>query len=324
MGTGVGTDQEGSEVNEPDQLPLGIPLLIANPSAGDGRDQVLGRLIRALRERGVEPDVVVTAAAGHAGWLASQAATEGRRLIVAVGGDGTVHEVVNGVIDPATGQAVGGRPVIGVVGAGSGSDLLRTFGLDRRPELLADHLLTANIRPIDLGRVQVQGPRGPRQHLFVNLAEAGYGGRVTQLANRMPRRLGRRRYEAAIVASALRFRRVETTVTVDGGTVVEPLCNVVVANGQFFGGGLQVAPKALPDDGRFDVQSWGGRPFDVVRAQPQLRRGHHLRREDVREWRSTSVRVTAARPLVVEADGEVLGTTPASFEVLPGALDLKV
>ncbi len=311
-------------MNEPDQLPLGVPLLIANPSAGDGREQVLGRLIRALRELDVEPDVVVTAAAGHAGRLASEAAAEGRRLIVAVGGDGTVHEVVNGIIDPATGRPVAGDPVIGVVSAGSGSDLLRTFGLDRRPELLADHLVTANVQPIDLGRVQVEGPAGPRQRVFVNLAEAGYGGRVTQLANRMPRRLGRRRYEAAIVAAVLSFRRVETTVTVDGGTVVEPLCNVIVANGQFFGGGLHVAPKALPDDGRFDVQSWGGTPIDVIRAQPQLRRGHHLRREDVRQWRSTKVSVSAVRPLVVEADGEVLGTTPASFEVLAGALRLKV
>ena len=306
-------------------LPFGVPLLIANPSAGDGREPVLARLISALRERGVEPDLVATAAPGHAARLAYQAAVEGRRLIVAIGGDGTVHEVVNGVLDPATGAPVGGQTVVGVVGAGSGSDLMRTFGLDRSPELLADHLLTDHVQSIDVGRAQVRGADGTmRTWLFVNVAEAGYGGSVTALANRMPRALGRRRYEAAIVASVLGFRRVATTVTLDGGTQTGQVCNVLVANGQFFGGGLHVAPRALPSDGRFDVQMWGGRPIDVIRAQPQLRRGRHLDRDDVRAWRSRSISIASERPLTVEADGEVLGTTPATFEVLPAALDLKV
>lgn len=306
-------------------LPFGVPLLIANPSAGDGREPVLARLISALRERGVEPDLVATAAPGHAVRLAYQAAVEGRRLIVAIGGDGTVHEVVNGVLDPATGAPVGGQTVVGVVGAGSGSDLMRTFGLDRSPELLADHLLTDHVQSIDVGRAQVRGADGTmRTWLFVNVAEAGYGGSVTALANRMPRALGRRRYEAAIVASVLGFRRVATTVTLDGGTQTGQVCNVLVANGQFFGGGLHVAPRALPSDGRFDVQMWGGRPIDVIRAQPQLRRGRHLDRDDVRAWRSRSISIASERPLTVEADGEVLGTTPATFEVLPAALDLKV
>ncbi len=306
-------------------LPFGVPLLIANPSAGDGREPVLARLISALRERGVDPDVVATTAPGHAARLAHEAATQGRRLIVAIGGDGTVHEVVNGVLDPATGDRVGGQTVVGVVGAGSGSDLMRTFGLDRPPELLADHLLTDHVQPIDVGRAQVRGPDGTMlTRLFVNVAEAGYGGSVTALANRMPRSFGRRRYEAAIVASVLGFRRVATTVTLDGGSHTGQVCNVLIANGQFFGGGLHVAPRALPGDGRFDVQMWGGRPIDVIRAQPQLRRGRHLDREDVRAWRSRSVTVDTARPFTVEADGEVLGTTPATFEVLPSALELKV
>ena len=307
------------------ELPFGPPLLIANPSAGDGREPVLARLITSLRARGVEPDVVATAAPGHAARLARQAALDGRRLIVAIGGDGTVHEVVNGVLEPASGEPVGAGTVVGVVGSGSGSDLMRTFGLDRPPELLADHLLTEHVQPIDVGRAQVRGPDGAsRCELFVNVAEAGYGGTVTALANRMPRWVGRRRYEAAIVASVLGFRRVATSVTLDSGTQIGRVCNVLVANGQFFGGGLHVAPRALPSDGRLDVQMWGGRPVDVIRAQPQLRRGRHLERDDVQGWRSRSVTVESARPLVVEADGEVLGTTPATFEVLPRALELKV
>jgi len=114
------------------------------------------------------------------------------------------------------------------------------------------------------------------------------------------------------------------TVEVDGGTVTEPVCNVLVANGQFFGGGLKVAPRAQPADGRLNVQSWGGSPIDVIRAQPQLRTGAHLARADVREWNSTKVRVEAASSVLVEADGEAIGRAPATFDVLGQILRFKL
>ncbi|GGI04701.1 diacylglycerol/lipid kinase family protein [Egicoccus halophilus] len=305
--------------------PLGPPLLVANPGAGAGRDAVLPRLTAALRTRGLDFDVVTTGGPGDATRLARQAVQDGRRFVVAVGGDGTVQEVVNGLVDAETGEVRGRRPVLGVVAGGTGCDFARTFGLDRAPEVLADHLLGEQTLPIDLGRVRLTGLDGrPRTVLFANIAEAGYGGDVIALANRLPRRLGRARYGAAIVGAIARFRHVETTVTVDQGTRTEPLCNVVVANGQFFGRGLQVAPRALPYDDRFNVQSWGATPFDVLRAAPQLRKGDHLSRSDVREWQSARVEVAASRPLLVEADGEVLGRTPASFDLLHRVIDLKL
>ena len=307
------------------RLPFGTPLLVVNPRAGRGDQQVLERLVAALHARGVEPVIARTTRAGDAGPMAREAVQSGRRFVVGVGGDGTVHEIVNGLIDAETGEVFGDEPVLGVVGAGSGCDLMRTFGLDRSPEVLADHLLTGDTMMIDLGRARTTQPDGSVQvRLFANVAEAGYGGTVTHLANRLPRRLGRARYAAAIVGSAPSFRRVTATVTVDNGTVTEPMSNVVIANGQFFGGGLKVAPRALPTDGRFNVQTWGGRPVDVLLAQPQLRHGTHLRRDDVREWQSQTVVVDAEGPLRVEADGEVLGTSPASFDMLPGALRLKI
>ncbi len=305
--------------------PLGPPLLIANPSAGRADGSVLQRLLEALRTRGMRPEVSMTAASGHASTLARVAAEDGRRFVIAVGGDGTVHEVVNGLVDAETGRVRGDDPVLGIVGGGSGCDLLRTFGLDRPPEVLARHLVTADTTRIDLGRVRYTGPDGtPQVRVFANIAEVGYGGAVSRLANRLPRRVGHARYAAAIVGAVPHFRRVGTTVEVVGGTTSEPVCNVIVANGQFFGGGLKVAPRALPTDGALNVQSWGGHPIDVLRAQPQLRTGAHLARADVREWSSPSVVVTNAEPRDVEADGEYLGVSPASFDVLPLVLRFKL
>jgi diacylglycerol kinase (ATP) len=305
--------------------PFGPPLLIANPAAGGGRNPALPRLQAALHALGVEHDLVLTAHAGHATELALDAVEAGRRYLVAVGGDGTVHEVVNGMVDAASGTSRGEGLVLGVVGAGSGCDLVRTFGLDRSPEVLAGHLASDHVLPIDLGRLRLTGPDGrERVVVFANVAEAGFGGSVVAVSRRLPDRLGAARYGAGIVAAWGRFRRRPTTVTVDGGTTTEPVCNVVIANGQFFGGGLHVAPRALPTDGRFNVQSWGGTVTDVIRANRLLRTGSHLQRDDVREWQSVAVTVDASEPLVVEADGEVLGVTPLAADVLHHVIALKI
>jgi diacylglycerol kinase (ATP) len=322
-----------------DHPTLGRPLIVANPSAGRGSADTVRRLLAALEQLGILPDVAETTHAGHATDIARAAAEAGRRFLIAVGGDGTVHEVVNGLVDPETGiprgpvadardgQAVAERmgTVLGVVSAGSGCDLARTFGLDRSPEVMARHLASPHTTAIDLGRIRCTGRDGrPLTRLFVNVAEVGFGGAVATAARRLPAALGPQRYRVGIVAAWGRFRRVEMTIEHDGGTYDAPLCNVVIANGQFFGGGLKVAPRSLPDDGRLDVQAWGGTPTDVVRAARQLRDGSHLARPDVRAWPSARVRVSAARNVAVEADGELIGTAPAEFDVLHRALPFKV
>lgn len=307
------------------EAPLGAPLLIGNPRAGHDRGRVLREVSAALHGLGLEHDVAETTAPGDATRLARDTVADGRRYVVAVGGDGTVHEIVNGLVDPVTGLAHADDLVLGVVPGGTGGDLARTFGFDRRPEVVARHLLGDTTSPFDLGRVRLTGTNGAeRTVLFANVAEAGYGGTVTRLAGRLPARLGTARYGVAIVASVARFRLVETTVTLDTGSQqTEPLSNVIVANGQFFGGGLKVAPRALPWNGRFNVQTWSGRPSDVLRTGAKLKHGTHTDLPDVREWQSTTVDIDGD-PLVVEADGEVLGTTPARFDVLAGILRIKL
>jgi YegS/Rv2252/BmrU family lipid kinase len=304
---------------------LGRMLAIVNPRAGNGSEAVLSRLIEALRTQGIIPEVARTAAAGDASRIAREAVESGRRFIVAVGGDGTVHEVVNGMVDAEQGSVRGDDPVLGVVSAGSGCDLVRTFGLDRSPEVIARHLAGPATTRIDLGRVRLTGTDGrARTCVFANIAEVGFGGAVARTARRLPARLGERRYRLGIIAAWGRFRRVGMTIVHDGGTYEEQLCNVVVANGQFFGGGLKVAPRSLPDDGRLDVQAWGGTVTDVLRAGRQLRDGSHLQRTDVRSWQSVRVRVEADRQVAVEADGELLGTAPASFDTLHRVLAFKL
>jgi diacylglycerol kinase family enzyme len=244
---------------------------------------------------------------------------------VAVGGDGTVHEVVNGLVHADSGRPVRDDAVLGVVAGGSGCDFIRTFGLDRSPETVVRHLAGEVVQRIDLGRIRFTGPDGqPAVRVFANIAEAGWGAEVTRRANRLPRLLGGARYVAAILMTTGAMRQVSSRVAVAHTEVTEPITEVVVANGQFFGGNLKVAPRALPDDGRFNVQTWRVRPADVLRELPRVRVGEHLDRPDIREWQSPTVVIDGDESLLIEADGEVLGRTPASFDVLEGVLALKI
>lgn len=306
--------------------PFGPMRLIANPTAGRGHNAVLPRLESALAARGLEFDVVVTRRPGDATSLARSAVLDdGLRFVVAVGGDGTVHEVVNGLVDAESGQAIADGIVLGAVPAGSGCDFVRTFGLDRNPETLARHLDGDTLFPIDLGRIRLTGTDGqPFTRLFANIAEAGYGGIVTKRANAMPRQLGKVRYLLAIFRALREFTQVETEVVVDHTSVTDIATNVVVANGQFFGGNMKVAPRAIPDDGTFNVQVWRSKPSDVFLKTNKMRLGEHLPDPSIREWQSANVYIEGAEPLVLEADGEVLGTTPATLDVLPKVIALKV
>ncbi len=306
--------------------PHGPLLLIANPRSGTGRGTALREAVRLLDEGGVEHTVALTERAGHATVLAERGVTEqGFRFVVAVGGDGTVNEVVNGMVDADSGEPRGEDLVLGVVPGGSGCDFVKTWGLDiPLDRLVPRHLVTETVLPLDLGRVTYSNLEGdPVKRLFANIAEVGWGADVTRRANMLPRFVGRTRYLLATIASTVRLEAVEASVQLDHTTMTEPVTEVVVANGQFFGGGMKIAPRALPDDGTFNVQTWRGGAREVFQNLPKVRSGEHLGSGTVREWQSSTVAVNAARPMTIEADGEVLGTTPATFDVLPQVLSLS-
>lgn len=285
-------------------------------------DELLDRLERA----GMQPTGVLTEGPGHATDLARQARGDGQELVVAVGGDGTVHEVVNGLLaeGPEARDGSGEVPVLGVVPLGSGCDYARTFALP--PDLDgAVARLTSGAPPrlVDLGEVRCQRPSGELVRLFANVAEVGIGAEVAARAATLPRSLGAGRYVASFALTLLRHRSTHARVNGAGDLYQGTLANLVVAIGQYFGGGMRIAPEADPADGRFDVQIQFGTKADYALAMPKVFRGTHLPHPRIREEQTGHVDVTCDPPAQVEADGEILGTTPATFTSLPGALRLK-
>jgi YegS/Rv2252/BmrU family lipid kinase len=245
------------------------------------------------------------------------AAEAGERLVVAVGGDGTAHEVVNGLLRRRSARP----PRFGALMVGTGTDLRRTLPGPHRPEEVAPWLLSDRFRRIDVGRVGTsQGRR-----FFVNAADCGIGAEVARRQDRLPAWLGGTpSFLLAALTCLLMHRNREARLRIDEGPVEEWVVrSIAVANCRWFGGGMQIAPRAEPDDGLLDVcvigdvSRWLG-----IRSLPLLYRGQHDRLAQVRFARAKRIEVDAPAPLGVEADGELVGETPAVFEIVPQALDV--
>lgn len=303
--------------------PFGDLVVIANPRSGRGRvGEELAELERQLLARRLGHRIVATEGPGHASAIAAEALRDGTRFLVAVGGDGTVQEVVNGMIEDD--RPVAPDAVLGVVAAGSGSDFVRTFGLPGDAIRAVRHLEGDRVYPIDVMRVDVAADGGTDSRYVPNIAEVGLGAEVVRRAERLPRWLGRSRYFWGFWLSMGGHRPTPIDVGVDRKSFRGMANNVVVANCQFYGGGMKVSPRSYPSDGLLDVQISTGPKSEAFTLLPKIYRGEHVPHPHIKELRGREVRVEAERPLSVEGDGEFLGTTPARFTVLPEILTLKI
>ena len=305
--------------------PFGRLTLIINPRAGRGSvRKKLPAIEQALRERDLEYDVRVTEGPGDATRLAHRAVEAGGRFVVAVGGDGTVHEVVNGLLHEDA--AVHPDTVLGVVSAGSGCDFVRTFGLPPEAVGAVGRLAGAETRPLDVGKVSYLDQEGrPASRYFANIAEAGLGGSTARRAAALPAWLGPARYFFGFWLVLPAYRACSARVDVDDEEVFEGRAvNVVVANCRFFGGGMQISPRSDPADGVLDVQVYTGPKSDSFTTLPKVYRGRHLPHRNVVELKGARFCLHGEQSMEIEADGEVLGTTPVTIEVLPRPLVLKV
>ncbi|MDQ3641036.1 MAG: diacylglycerol kinase family lipid kinase [Actinomycetota bacterium] len=305
--------------------PFGPLTLIANPKAGRGSvGAKLPGVEQALRERELEYEAHVTEGPGDATRLARRAVESGRRFIVAVGGDGTVHEVLNGLLRADVPVQPG--TVLGVISAGSGCDFIRTFGLPADALGAVGRFAGDETRPLDVGKVSYLDREGrPMVRYFANIAEAGLGGSTARRAARLPARLGPARYFLAFWLVLPSYRPRSACLEKDGEPVFEGRAvNVVLANGRFFGGGMHVSPASDPADGALDVQVYIGPKSDSFTMLPKVYAGRHLPHRNVVELKGARFRLHGEHALEIEADGEVLGTTPATIEVLARLIELKV
>jgi YegS/Rv2252/BmrU family lipid kinase len=250
------------------------------------------------------------------GHLAEAAAAAPDSLLVVIGGDGTVNEVVNGV--------AGMDAEIGVLPNGTGQDFARTHGIPSGLDEAVRVVLDGATRTIDLGRVECAGSES---RFFANVGSAGMSGSVARRANSMTKRFGgRATFFYALTREFLAWQNTRVELELDESVRREgPMHDVIVANGRFHGGGMKLAPDARQDDGAFDVVTIGDvNKLDFLTTAPKLYSGRYLSHPKVELLRSSSVAIGADAPLPLEVDGEPIGTTPARFEVVRAALRLRV
>jgi diacylglycerol kinase (ATP) len=291
---------------------------IVNPTAGRGAARRAAGIVRSvLTDAGAQVEVVETARRGHATELAEAAVRAGWPAVVAVGGDGTVHEVANGLMRASDGRAESAA-ALGVVAVGSGNDFALLAGLSRDPAEAARRLLSRPERRVDVGRAG--------ERWFTNGIGVGLDARVAVEANRNRRLRGIGIYLWALARVLRSFRppviRVETS---DGEVMERPLTLVTVGNGGRHGGGFWICPDAVIDDGLLDVCVCDGLgKLQILRFLPKTIRGTHVGASCVHMRRVTGVRITSDTPLPVHADGEILSedARELEIEIAPGRLRL--
>jgi len=302
---------------------FGPLVVIANPHAGGG---AVGRNLpdvdRTLTELGLDHRVVRTGGPGDAARAAREALDRGERYLVAAGGDGTIHEVVNGMVQ-------GDRPVdpdavLGLVAAGSGADFPTTFGLPGDVVNACGHLAGKNLFDVDLGKVSLRDTDGRSVvRYFANVAHAGLGAAAVARAARMPGSARTRRF-LGFWSAMIRFRPGALTLRTGDREVEVRAHDVVVANGQSEGGGIRISPRSWPGDGLFDVLVMTGPTSDSFTLLPKMYRGEHLPSPTISEWKVRAIDVVPERPWPVQADGELLGWTPATFEIIRRPIRIKI
>jgi len=296
-------------------------VFLVNPaSAGGSTGGRWPEIAHRASALGLAGDALISEEPGQLGPLARDAAHAGAELLVVVGGDGSVNEVINGI------AGIEGVEVA-VIPRGTGWDFVRTYGIPRDLDDAVEIALSGDVREIDLGLVTYRTWAGIEERgYFANVGSAGISGAIAQRANDSSKALGGKiSYYWATLAVFARWQMGELRVSIDDETRAGRMIDVLVANGRYLGGGMMMLPEAEPDDGLFDVLLIGDvTKRDLLVTLPKSYRGKHLPHPRLEVLRGRVVTVDADEPLPIELDGEQPGTTPARFEIVPRALRLRV
>ncbi|MCZ6636177.1 MAG: diacylglycerol kinase family lipid kinase [bacterium] len=281
-------------------------IVIVNPVSGKSRGKRLAEsVVRFLAKRGVTAEPVFTTGPGDGTRLARQAVAEGIRQVAVCGGDGTVHEVVNGL--------VGSDAVLGIVPSGRGNDLARVLGIPGDVESASAVLMDGVDRQIDLGRI------GDRY--FGTVATLGFDSVVA----RWTYDRGARFYVLAVLKTLRTYRCPTVRLEGDFGRFEGPILLVATGNGGFYGAGMQIVPQAICDDGVLDVCLVKAvSKATLLSLFPRVFWGGHGKHPAVQMFRTKTLRIVTEEPLEIFADGEPVCCTPATINVVPGVLNVRV
>lgn len=301
--------------------------IVVNPKAQNGRASKEWPKLERMIEEGYHGEyrVEFTSAPLHATSLTKQALREGYDLVVALGGDGLLNEVVNGFFEH--GRATNPEAALGILPFATAADFIKTIGIPREFKEAVKRLDGSSSRHCDVGLISCESLTGQSitRH-FINVAEFGVGADVVDRVNRTTKRFGgRTSFTWGILRTIPFYRNKTVSYSIDkGADIEERINNFVIANGRFYGAGLKPAPNAEIDDGLFDISIIGDVGlFESISSLGKLRDGTYLELPTVTSKRGTVVAAKCSEQVLIEADGEVVGKLPATFELMPSAIRIN-
>jgi diacylglycerol kinase (ATP) len=298
--------------------------IIVNPASANGRTGRRWERTADILRRLLPPfEAVLTTAPRQAGDLACRAAEQGVEIIGVHGGDGTINEVINGLLLPPALAA----PVLALLPSGTGADLVRSLGLSRSLPRAARQAAGGRPRPVDVCLAEFSDLRGePCRRYFINVADIGFGGEVVRYVNGHSKRFGGRiSFLIGLLAALLRYPNKTFRVSLDEGPPFEVRASsIVIANGRYFGGGMRVAPLARVDDGLLEVIVVG----DVSRSEvlaniPRLYRGTLADHPKVQTFQAEEVLLESGEDVLIDMDGELVGRLPVRFQTSRGKIRIR-
>jgi YegS/Rv2252/BmrU family lipid kinase len=295
-------------------------LAIVNPAAGGGKSAKLaGATLARLREKGLKIDVIASSGPGHAGDLALEAYTQGYRRFLAVGGDGTAHEILNGIFSS---HAAPERIALGFLPLGTGNSFLRDFTRDG-VEASVKALLADCRRPVDLLRLT----HSTGEVYSFNILSLGFTADVGAITNRLFKPLGQFGYLLGVLVRVIQLRRRAFTLRCDDENLWDDRRSLFLSfnNSKYTGGTMLIAPGADPSDGFIEFVRWGpiGR-FGLLRMLPRLYDGTHIEHQLASRKSVKHVEFNIPVPVDVLVDGEIVSLKCKSLDILPSALDVYI
>ncbi len=301
--------------------------LVVNPHSSGGRTKkVWPEMVTALKKNIGDFQFAFTERPGQAVELTRAMLKAGFEMIVSVGGDGTNNEVVNGFYE--NGRAINPESVFGVICSGTGSDFIKTAGVPRDFRESVKRLAGKNYRLIDLGWMRHKDHSGKMvERYFINITSFGVGGHADALVNKSKKTFGgKAAFLSATLRAGLFYRNQPVRIKLDMGVELErKIFNLAVANGKFFGAGLQVAPMAELDDGILEIVIVGdiGIP-GRIRLGALLPKGKHISMAKVEHFQAREIYADSPEAVLLDVDGEQPGSLPAEFKVIPKGIRFKI
>ncbi len=297
---------------------------IVNPNAGNGKGgKDWDRISEILNRNNIRFEMRSTGRKGQATEFTRDLIANGYRKIISIGGDGTLHEAINGIF---TQDHCSPRDItIGIIPVGTGNDWGRMFGIPLVYEGAVQVIREGKQMLHDIGVIDYFNAGVKTRTYFINIAGLGFEAVVVKKTNRQKDKgmSNKAIYFYNLLSSLISYRNTPVEITIDGRTSTAKVFSINVGNGRYCGGGMRQTPDAIPDDGLFDITviKEMGR-IEIIKSLQLLYDGTIMSHPKVDGYRSTNLKVTSESLLYIEADGESLGHTPVEFSIIPSAVNI--